>query len=603
MKTTHIAILGFILTAGAPGAVQNPASVAVNVITKMDAPDWAVLERRVLDTAAPAMIEFYRKYYDENGNVQCVLRWGADDGPDDAFENFAGWPEFHALGGSDETLRLYMKGVDGMLRQYTAAKTVEVPAGRNGMYYQEFSAQSDWMHLGEGLRVFNRMGLSVPDDRKYQQRARRFAGLYMGEDPEADNYDPEHLIIRSLMNGSRGPLLRQATAIDWVGDPFDISKFKLGHNERSFDEMLAHYEEYGDVKGDSFLNLVATTLPLDAYLITGEPKYKKWIVDYMDAWLDRMKRNNGIIPSFVDLDGTIGGSAGKWWGNAYGWGFSPINPVTGRRENRNRIPRALVGFNNALWVTGDQKYVDAWRNMIDAVNSHATMVDGRLQYPTMYGADGWYGWQAQPWNVGALEVWYWSMKPEDLPRTGRDPWIAYLQGQNPSYPNTALQRDLQTIQTRLAQVRADASKASERLADNMMDFNPVAVDGLIRLTLGGLPPGRDGGLLNARVRYFDSQRMRAGLPEDVGALISEMSATRTVVTLVNLNKTAPRELVLQGGAYAEHQIESVQWNGQTVAINSPSFTIKIAPGAGATLTLQMKRYAGKPTENVPMVAR
>ena len=72
--------------------------------------------------------------------------------------------------------------------------------------------------------------------------------------------------------------------------------------------------------------------------------------------------------------------------------------MTGRRENRNRIPRALVGFNNALWVTGDQKYVDAWRRMIDAVNSHAVDANGRREYPTMYGPNGWYGWQAQPWN-------------------------------------------------------------------------------------------------------------------------------------------------------------------------------------------------------------
>ena len=34
----------------------------------------------------------------------------------------------------------------------------------------------------------------------------------------------------------------------------------------------------------------------------------------MDAWLDRMKQNGGIIPSFVDLDGKIGGPEGKWWG-------------------------------------------------------------------------------------------------------------------------------------------------------------------------------------------------------------------------------------------------------------------------------------------------
>src|SRR5262245_36553543 len=577
-------------------AAPKPSAAVITVDSKLEAPQWAVLERRILDDAAPAMKEFYAKYYDDRGYVQCVLRWGADDGPDDAFENFAGWPEFHALGGSDDILRLYIKGMDGMIRQYTDAKTTGVPAGRGGMYYKEFSAQSDWMHHGEGLRVFNRMNLSVPGDSKYIERAMRFAGFYMGEDPEAANYDPRLKLIRSLINGSRGPMLRKATSIDWVGDPFDIQNFSLGHSERSFDEMLAHYEEYGDVVGDSFLNLVATTLPLDAYLTTGDPKYKKWIVDYMDAWLDRMKRNNGIIPSFVDLDGRIGGPDGKWWGNAYGWGFSPVNPVTGKREDRNRIPRALVGFNNALFVTGDQKYADAWRNMINSVNSHTTTINGRLQYPTMYGSDGWYGWQAQPWSVGALEIWYWSMKPGDLERTAKDAWVAYLQGQNPTYPETALQRDLQTIQNRLAQLRRDTTRADERLADNMMDFNPVAVDGLIRLALGGIPPGRDGGLLNARLRYFDPVRKRAGLPEDVGALVSEMTDALTTVTLVNLNKTTPRQIVVQGGAYAEHRIESVQAQGQTFSVNGSSFTLNLAPGAGASLTLEMKRYTEKPTE-------
>jgi hypothetical protein len=56
--------------------------------------------------------------------------------------------------------------------------------------------------------------------------------------------------------------------------------------------------------------------------------------------------------------------------------------VTSRRENRYRIPRALVGFSNALLVTGDQKYVDAWRDMIAAVNSNARVVGGRREYPT-----------------------------------------------------------------------------------------------------------------------------------------------------------------------------------------------------------------------------
>ena len=91
----------------------------------------------------------------------------------------------------------------------------------------------------------------------------------------------------------------------------------------------------------------------NAFFATGDQKYKKWVTTYVDGWLERMKQNNGIIPTFVDLDGKIGGPTGKWWGSAYGWGFSPVNPVTNRRENRNRIERPIIGFNNALLLTGD----------------------------------------------------------------------------------------------------------------------------------------------------------------------------------------------------------------------------------------------------------
>jgi len=593
-------VLAFITTWVSLGVQRRSPGIVVAIDTPIETPEWARLERQLLDAHTPAIVEFYNKYYDARGYVQCVLRWGADDGPDDAFENMAGWPELHAVGGSDEVLRLYLQGLDGMLQQYTEARTTQVPAGRGGMYYKEFSTQSDWMHHGEALRVFNRMGLSVPTDPKYRTRAQRYAAMYMGEDPEAPNYDPKLKLIRSLINGSRGPMLRNATPLDWVGDPIDIESFTAGHSERNFDEMLAHYAEYGDVAGDSFLNLVATTLPLDAYLVTGEAKYKKWIVDYMDAWLERMKRNNGIIPSFVDLDGKTGGPEGKWWGNAYGWGFSPINPVTGRREDRNRIPRALVGFNNALWVTGDFKYIDAWRMMIDAVNANATTVNGRKQYPTMFGANGWYGWQSQPWNVGALEVWYWSMKTEDLERAGRNnPWIMYLQGQNPSYPETALRSDLRLIETRLSRMRADRTTPAQRLADNMMDFNPAAVDALIRLTLGGLPPGRDGGLLNARIRYFDPARHRAGLPDGVAALVSQMTNTETVVTLVNVEQSSPRSVTLQGGAYGEHRILSAEIGGKVFPIDNRSFTVQIAAGTGARITLKLRRYSEQPTTIFP----
>src|SRR5688500_8870706 len=167
-------------------------------------------------------------------------------------------------------------------------------------------------------------------------------------------------------------------------------------------------------------------------------------------------------PAFVLLSGQEG------WNNAYGWGFSPVNPVTKQREERNRIPRATVGFANALLVTGDQKYADAWRVMIDAVNTHARTVDGRTEYPTMHGERGWYGWRPSPWNVGALELWYWSMKPEDRPRIGRNPWIEYLEGKNPGFPESVLKRDLESIPRRTAAMQKDVMTPETRLADNAM---------------------------------------------------------------------------------------------------------------------------------------
>ncbi len=85
----------------------------------------------------------------------------------------------------------------------------------------------------------------------------------------------------------------------------------------------------------------------------------------------------------------------------------------------------------------------------------------------------------------------------------------------------------------------------------------------------------------------------------MAALVSEMSDTGTVVTLVNLSPTTARTLVVQGGAYGEHVIESVESNGKTVQVGKPSFTVTLNPGAGGKLTLKMKRYAGDPTVKFP----
>jgi hypothetical protein len=82
-------------------------------------------------------------------------------------------------------------------------------------------------------------------------------------------------------------------------------------------------------------------------------------------------------------------------------------------------------------------------------------------------------------------------------------------------------------------------------------------------------------------------------------LVSELTDDRTVVTLVNLSPTNPRPVIVQGGGYGEHQFVSVEVNGRSTPINARDFTVQLAPGAGAKLTLVTKRYANQPTVRFP----
>ena len=233
-------------------------NISLNIQTPQSPPAWALLQRHLLKANADACQEFFAKYFDEKGFLLCVERWGGDDGPDDAIENCNDWPVLHALGASSNVLEMYRKAWEGHLRQYTLAKTTDVPFARDGMYYMEFPVTFDWVHNGEGLTVFNLQGLSDPENRAFKQRVRRFAGFYLNEDPGAPNYDPQHKIIRSLFNGSRGPLLRKATGLDWAGDPIEIKgRFHPGHGEETYEQMIEHFKDYNDIIGDHPQNLLA----------------------------------------------------------------------------------------------------------------------------------------------------------------------------------------------------------------------------------------------------------------------------------------------------------------------------------------------------------
>jgi hypothetical protein len=407
-----------------------------------------------------------------------------------------------------------------------------------------------------------------------------------------------------MFNGSRGPLLRKATALDWAGDPIEVAgRFQPLHRENSYAEMLEHFKDYNDVVGDHPLNLGAGTLGFNAYALTGEAKYRDWLLGYVDAWLERTAANGGILPTNIGLDGTIGGACdGKWYGGVYGWGFSVyVAPYTGEVAHRNYLgPRTLLGFANALLLTGNQKYMSFWREMLDRVNANAQVVDGQTRYPHMYGDQGWYEYRPHPFAPAALELYYWSFDREALALLPSKPrWLAYLDGEDAAYPIEALQADLLALQGRVAEARRDPTTPDTRLSDDPNHLNPAVTETLTQLMLGGLPTGRDGYPLHCRLRYFDPVERRAGIPEDVAALVEKLTADEVVVTLVNTSPVHPRAVVVQGGAYAEHELVDVKLGDITQPVGKSHVTVELEPSAGAQLRIRTRRYAYQPTLRFP----
>jgi hypothetical protein len=148
-------------------------------------------------------------------------------------------------------------------------------------------------------------------------------------------------------------------------------------------------------------------------------------------------------------------------------------------------------------------------------------------------------------------------------------------------------------------MRADTTTPDTRLADDPMKFNPATVMTLNRLMMAGLDPGRGAGPLHCRLRYFDPILRRAGPPEDVAALIDRITADETSVTLVNINQTQAKEIMVQAGAYAEHRINFVDTGRQSVKVDDTTFLVSLEPGCGARLRISNQRYTEQPTLHFP----
>jgi hypothetical protein len=597
---------------GKPFAIENLQTVEIT--QERPPPEWALWERHLLENLYPAALEFVRAYTRPDGTLIWRQEWPGMDGSDDGYESFYNFPLYYALGGPEDIHALSRRLWDAVTRQFT----------RYGQIHKEFDGYYDWMHHGESCVYFYFFGLADPTVRKDRERALRFAGLYLNEDPEALNWDPEHRLIRSPINGSRGPRF-VTTAEDWVTHrpvlagyplPFPdiphVTDSSAWTDDEKFPFILAALNERM-MRGDVPLNLTATSLVLNAYMYTGDEKYRKWVVDYVRAWMERVRANNGVLPDNVGLSGRIGEQMeGKWWGGYYGWRWP--------HGLFNLLESTTIGAANALLATGDPSFLDLPRSLLDRVLQESKLESGRRLVPHKYGDRGWYAHRPLnpqcPVNIfclaGEAEDWQRIERLADVrswdsfsyykgkgDAGNEGPWISFLRGRNPRFPVEVLKATYGETLRRLRLIREDRTRPEERDVHHWQQRNPVVLEGLVQLMLGAPNHIYHGGLLHCRVRYFDPRRRRPGLPEDVAALVERVKRDGITLTLVNLHPSDSRDVIVQAGAFGEHRFTGVRLGERTTAVGRKFFHVRLAPGAAGRMEAGMECHVNRPTYAFP----
>lgn len=606
-------------------AARVVALPTIEATERRSPPTWASLQRETLAALERAAPEFVARYTRADGTLIWRDRWPGMDGSDDPYEGFHHFPLCYLLGGSPDLLRAGREMWEAITWQWT----------EYGQIHREFDAYYDWMHHGEGYLALSYFALADPTGLRDRQRARRFADFYTGADPDAPNYDPERRLMRSPFNGSRGPRF-EVTAEDWsthrtvldgYPPPFEdlpgVGPERCPWSDDTVYAAILQRMNARMTRGDVPLNLTASSLVAHAYLFTGEERYRAWVRDYLAAWAERAARNGGLIPDNVGPSGAIGELLdGKWWGGYYGWRW-PHGLQTVIE------PLAIAGTNAAM-LDGDLAHLDLARAQLDRLLALGREEGGRQVVPHKHRDGGWTDYR--PMNPAyAIACWSASLDEADRARVRRlrpeggwgapatrvgkglignsAQWFEFLDGRNPGYPEQILRANLDLIGAQIARLREEQGDPADWDIHHWQQRTPMAIEGLAQLTLGVSLGLYHGGMLHAAVRYYDGEARRPGLPPAVAALVGGLRADATDLTLVNLDQSAAREVIVQGGAFGEHRFDDATLldpGGDaiaTVPVGGKWLRVRLGPGGAAPLRLRVDRYRLAPSYETPWAGR
>ena len=188
--------------------MSDPISDLPTIVANQRAtpPQWAQVERQLIEVMErAAQLKVHR--YSERGGVP----YYADD-VDDLYEMIYNWGLFYAMGADQSILDLALQhwnavtrfGNDQIVSRIHDRFTPQVHREYYGLAHP---GDAEWHHKGEGNMAFYHFGLADPTISENMRRSKLFASFYLGEDPQAPNYDPRYKVLRSPFQTSQGPWL------------------------------------------------------------------------------------------------------------------------------------------------------------------------------------------------------------------------------------------------------------------------------------------------------------------------------------------------------------------------------------------------------------
>ena len=618
--------------------------------TTASPPAWALLERRLIAVMEEAAELMFTRYTDPGGLLYFV------DDVDDLYERFYNWGLFYAIGAREKIFHMALAGWNATTRACddTSPHPIYpwfIPQLHNEYYNIAPASMATtiagrrrvphWHHQGEGNMAFYDFGVADPSIRENQTRAERFAAMYTGEDPKAPNFDPRYRVIRSPMPTSQGPM-HEVTPLEaalWLQGGLG-AEYRYYGIRGSLSPIVEDLEpEWHDheprrsevtrlfneivLQADTPNNLAATALVANAFLYTGEEKHRKWVLDYTEAWIERMQHNDGLMPDNVGPTGTIGERRnGQWWGGMHGWNhYQGFNVM---------FHGLTIAAECCQMLSGDDGYLELLRSQLRLLLSRAHEDDeGRLIVPIRHSRAGWGHYPHSGPQVLRFQdlahLYHPSMAEEDreLALRLRDgdadtDWcdveptgekgvgatekarFQYYDGRNPDWPEKILAAEHTSALAVLDRIQSDERDREQIKAEHSNPPNPVFTKGLTQVAMGAPQSVYCGGLLRATVRYFDAHKRRPGLPADVSALVDELGPDSLGLQLVSLSNSATRELIVQAGAFGEHsfsQVECVggEGEGSRISIDSRYLRVRLPPHSAVRLKIGYDRFVNEPS--------